>query len=228
MSTIALIGPDGAGKSTILDEIESQIGMPVKRVYMGIRFESSNILLPTTRLLLFFRRVRGGGPNGAAYDGSERNENRSFGLVSRVLRKARSTFLLLNLIAETWYRQAVAWSYQRQGYLVLFDRHFIADYHAFNYADPRLARYAGTRLQGFLLQRYYPRPDFVICLDAPADVLVARKPELPVERIALLREGYRKSSQQFSRFVFVDVTQPKGDVVAEVCTLIRKFVNDKP
>jgi thymidylate kinase len=221
MSTVALIGPDGAGKSTILEEIELQSEFPVKRIYMGIRLESSNIVLPTTRLLLYYRKIRAARSRGI-HSNSE-NKDPSPRFMSRI----RSTLLLLNLIAESWFRQVVAWQYQRQGYLVLFDRHFIADYHAFNHADPRLGNFAGTRLHRFILDRFFPRPDIVICLDAPAEVLVARKPELPPERIELLREGYLSSDQLFPQFFVVDVSQPKDTVVTEVITLIQQSIITK-
>lgn len=225
MPTVALIGPDGAGKSTMLEEITARSAFPVKRIYMGIRLESSNIVLPTTRLLLYFRKIRASSADGLS--NTTKNAGRSGSIVSKTLSRIRSVLLLLNLIAETWFRQMVAWYYQRRGYLVLFDRHFIADYHAFIHADPHLADYAGTRLHQYLLHHYYPRPDVVICLDAPAEVLVARKPELPIERIELLREGYRSAAQLFPNFTIVDVSQPKEKVATEIRMLIEVLVANK-
>jgi ABC-type branched-subunit amino acid transport system ATPase component len=51
MFTVALIGPDGAGKTTIGRRIEHTLPLPVKYVYMGVNLDSSNHMLPTTRLL---------------------------------------------------------------------------------------------------------------------------------------------------------------------------------
>ena len=57
MFTVALIGPDGAGKSTISRRLQASINRPIKYVYMGINLEASNIMLPTTRLMLALKRA---------------------------------------------------------------------------------------------------------------------------------------------------------------------------
>ena len=78
-------------------------------------------------------------------------------------------------MAEEWYRQGLSVAYRRRGSIVVFDRHFVADYHAADVAAP--ARTTSRRVHGFLLSRLYPKPDLVIFLDAPppTDTLAAVK-----------------------------------------------------
>ena len=63
MFTVALIGPDGAGKTTIGKRIEHTLPLPVKYVYMGVNLDSSNHMLPTTRLIKALKRMRGAAPD---------------------------------------------------------------------------------------------------------------------------------------------------------------------
>ena len=56
--TLALIGPDGAGKTTVARRLAEVLPLPVTYLYMGVSPESSNLLLPTTRLVHAIRRAR--------------------------------------------------------------------------------------------------------------------------------------------------------------------------
>src|SRR5206468_11488099 len=49
--TVALIGPDGAGKTTVSRRIEQSLPVPVKYIYMGVNTDASNVMLPTTRAI---------------------------------------------------------------------------------------------------------------------------------------------------------------------------------
>ena len=60
MTAVALIGCDGAGKTTVAEMLMSRHPFPVRYVYMGVNAASSNISLPTTRLVyeMKVRKVR--------------------------------------------------------------------------------------------------------------------------------------------------------------------------
>ena len=51
MASIALIGPDGAGKTTVTRFLEASSLLPFKYLYMGINLEASNVALPTFRFI---------------------------------------------------------------------------------------------------------------------------------------------------------------------------------
>lgn len=200
MPAIALIGPDGAGKTTLTRMLRDSGVLPFRCLYMGVNTSSSNVALPTSRLV-------------------ERSRSRTGATVSRrprgpVWRTAR----LLNRIAEEWFRQSVSWYYQARGYTVLYDRHYLFDFSSelATGVDEGLDK----RLHRRLLQAFYPRPDMVIVLDAPGSVLYARKgeltpPELERRRMALLRAGARQPG-----FVRIDATRPLLEVYAEIESLV--------
>ncbi len=59
MVTVALIGADGAGKTTIGHRLEKESTLPMKYIYMGENPESGNHTLPTTRMILKVKRALG-------------------------------------------------------------------------------------------------------------------------------------------------------------------------
>lgn len=219
MTTVALIGPDGAGKTTIAARLPDVLPVPVRYLYMGVSAESSNVLLPTTRIVRRLKRATGAAPDTAGPPSHGPRTPRSRSFIKRRMRDARSVLRLGNRFAEEWYRQWLAWRWQRSGAVVVFDRHFFIDYHAYDVAGED--RSLSQRVHGIVLARFYPRPDLVIYLDAPGDVLLARKGEGTVEALEARRGEYRAVRQLVKDFVEVDATQSLEAVTADVADAIR-------
>lgn len=198
--------------------------LPMKRVYMGINLEASNLMLPTTWLLVVAKRAAGGRPDMAGPYETDFSKPPPKNPVKRVLGGVKAWALLANRVAEEWFRQAVTFIYLKRGYHVLFDRHFVLDYyfHDMQYHDRR--KPLTRRIHGYLLSRFYPRPDLVIALDAPAEVLFARKGEGTVEILARRREELLSLRSAMPAFVVVDATQPAEQVIEQTAQAIRDFV----
>lgn len=228
---IALVGADGAGKSTISHMLESaELPWPVKRIYMGVNLEASTDLLPTTRLLFAAKRLRRriSGDDGrhrtqnaraAARAGPAGGSRRPAGPFSKGSLKDAAR--LVTWMTEEWLRQALAEVYARRGYIVVFDRHFFVDYHG----SDELVRSAAptSRLSTahrWMLEHLYPKPDLVVCLDAPAEVLRARKCEDSIEWLEARRQQYLRLAEDVPAFVRVDVDRPLDEVFSDVLRVI--------
>jgi thymidylate kinase len=226
MFTVALIGPDGAGKSTIGRKLEKISPLPAKYIYMGVNLESSNMVLPTTRLLLEAKRARGQRPDITVPRHLYQPQTRP-SLVKRIKTSLRAAFRMANLMSEEWFRQAIVWYYQFRGYYVILDRHFYFDYYAHDVANKDPRRPLHIRLHGFMLEKIYPKPDFVIFLDAPSEVLFARKPEGTLESRERRRQEYIQLRDAVKAYAVVDVSRPEEDVLREISELIMKFHYNK-
>lgn len=226
MQTIALMGADGAGKSTIIRRLTISLPMPVKQIYMGENFDSSNFVLPTTLLWHKIKRLSGkeldtnGPPDPNKAKPLPKNP------LQRVAWEMKSGLRIANLIAEEWFRQLVAWYYQLRGYVVIFDRHFFFDYYAHHIAN-NLEQPVGNRLHGSMLKHVFPRPNLVIFLDAPPEVLFARKGEGTIELLEHRRQEYLQLSDMVKNFVIVDATQSVDEVTKQVSDLILDFYSSE-
>jgi thymidylate kinase len=227
MFTVALIGPDGAGKTTLAKHIESSFPVPVKYLYMGDNIESSNHVLPTTRWLKK-RQGRSAkspslkiavqvGTNGSATAQSRGN------LVSKSLKLFKKVVGFANRLLDEKYRQLVASYYLRRGFLVLFDRHFIYDYYHFDIRPENGARPLKRKLHGFFLKHSFKEPDLVICLDAPGEVVFKRKGEFSVEFLEKRRSQYLDLKNVIKNFAVVNVNRDLEIVKQEVSSIIWQF-----
>jgi thymidylate kinase len=228
MTTVALIGADGSGKTTVAHALPTVLPHPVRYLYMGVSAGSSNVMLPTTRIVRRVKRAIGAPPDtaGPPTHDAIAARRRPSSLPRRMLRAGRATLRLANRSAEEWYRQLVAWRWQRQGAIVVYDRHFFLDYHAYDVSGAH-ARSMEQRIHGLLLRRL-PKPDLVVYLDAPGEILLARKGEGTVEALEQRRAEYRAIASLVPQFVEVDATQPVEAVVRAVADSILDVTENQP
>lgn len=203
--TVAIIGPDGAGKTSVARQLPDLLPVPARYLYMGWNYGASNVLLPTSRL------VRRRGPKGA--DGRRTMR----GVASRVAAGIK----LANLVAEAWYRQIVANRWSRAGYLVIFDRHFVADF-----PDSK-GRQAGSplrRVRHAILRHAVPVPAILIYLDARPETLLRRKGEGTVESLERQRAAYRTLIARHRRAAQVSAEAGLVDVSSRVAAKVMELM----
>ena len=225
--TVTLIGPDGTGKSTISKKLQNLLPLPTQYIYMGINQEATNFTLPTTLLWKKLKRVSGRQTDMGGPPDPNRIQSPPKNPLKRMIRELKSGFWIANLIAEEWFRQCVTWYYVSRGYVVIFDRHFYFDDYKYHIAKSSTHRTLAERIHGFFLNRLFPKPDLVIFLDAPAEVLFARKQEGSVELLEQRRQEYLQFQGRVKRFVTVDTTQSIEEVANQVCSFIMDFYRSK-
>jgi thymidylate kinase len=223
MFTVALVGPDGVGKTTIARQLEQEFPLPLKYLYMGDNIDSSNTMLPTTRWWKTRQRRQATthqSRNGAASQGMRSTRGNP---LRRGTRAVRKTLGFVNRVFEESYRELVAVLYVWRGYIVLFDRHFALDYYHFDIDPEAPPRSFKRRLHGLLLKRICREPDLVICLDAPGEVVFARKGEFSPDFLEKRRHQYRDFGGIVKNFQVVDADRELPRVIGDVSRTIATF-----
>lgn len=226
MATIAFIGGDGAGKTTIARKLEQHPKIRAQYLYMGLSTRSSNVSLPTSRLVVFIKRYL------------YRNKQQKMGKVpsadipaneleySNTKRNAVWIFArFLNRLAETFYRQGVSLVYQLRGFNVIYDRYYLYDIvpDLLNLNKNDKDEWDMYLLYWFMCH-VFPKPKLVIFLDAPAEVLFARKGEASLEYLQKQRESFIAQGEKLRNFIRVDATQPLDVVQEQVTQSILKLL----
>ncbi len=244
MFTVSLIGPDGVGKTTIAKQLETSFPLPIKYLYMGDRSTASNYMLPTTRWwknrIIKLKTSKGSTGDEAARiqskqlptDYLEQPEKRlvplallrGFRIVSKLLRKSLG---FINRILEEWYRQLIAFTYSRRGFIVIFDRHFTFDYYYGGIQSQNGDSSIRRRMHRFLVKHAYPKPDLVICLDAPGEVVFKRKGEFSPEALEVKRTQYLSLKTVATNFAIVNADRKLKLVVQDVSDLIFQFYRNR-
>jgi thymidylate kinase len=172
--SLAILGPDGAGKTTLARALVASVPIPALYVYLGIWQQSP----------------------------LEDRLQRVFG--ARLLLRLSS--LLVKAVRIGYHR--------RLGRLVVLDR-YTSD------ADlPGRGLDRKARVSARLARMTNLRPDLMLLLDAPAEVMRARKPEHDLAEIQQLRRAYLDMVGRFPQMVVLDAAQPLDAVRRQAAAVL--------
>ncbi len=172
---VAILAPDGAGKSTLVKTIGDTYAFPVRRFYMGLYSRQASIL--------------------------HRIDLPGIGFAARIV--------------SLWWRCLLAGYHQARRRLILFDRYTYDSL----LPSPR-SQSRSSHWRRWITARACPAPDLVIVLDAPGDLLYARKGEHSPGYLEQQRQGYLALTRSLPQAVVVDATHDADHVRREVTALI--------
>jgi len=177
---VALLAPDGAGKSTLAAELAHGWPGPGWTTHLGL------------------------------YPSGER-------------RIAVPGLRLAVRIARLWRGYALGRWWRARGGLVVFDRY---PYEAL--LAPTVHTSLPNRLRRAVLSRSLPAPDLVVILDAPGEVLAARKDEHSAAELEDQRQAYRALASALPTPVaVVDAARPLADVRRDVADAVWRASLDR-
>lgn len=217
MFTVALIGGDGAGKTTVAKDLIEILPWKVKYLYMGPSTISGNFALPTTKLARLMKlkidKKTTDKKNGRAEPGEPTSNDLHYGKKKRNLFWIYARFL--NRMLEAYWRQLLSLSYRLRGNVVLYDRHLLFDAAPKNPSKVKLNNRLLVRIEYWILLYFFPKPDLTIFLDASPEVLYSRKGEASIKHLNSRREATLKLGKRIKNFVRVDASQSYEQVFEE-------------
>lgn len=172
---VALLAPDGTGKSTLAASLADSFYFPARSLYMG-----------------FDQRRPDATPNRTPP---------GIGLGLRLFR--------------AWHQYLNAKVHEARGRVVIFDR-YTYDYRI----PPVLPPTRSRRFRRWVLAHACPGTDLVIVLDAPGEVIYARKQEHPLRVLEERRRVYRHLAERLDHAVVVDASREADEVRREVESVI--------
>jgi thymidylate kinase len=182
---IVVLGPDGAGKSSVIQKLTQdlcKVGCNVKVRHLK------------PQIIMVWR------------DNQEPVTLHPHGKPPRSA--LTSVAKIFTWLIEEWYAHLFL---DKQGTVLICDRY----YHDL-LVDPIRYRYGGPFWIARLVGRLMPQPELWLLLDAPADVLQARKQEVTWKESARQRQEYLVFVGKQLKHVIVDAAQSLDRVVIEV------------
>ena len=194
----AVVGPDGSGKSTVVERALADLA-PAFRGTTRVHLRPS--LIPRRDL-------------GATVTDPHARPARG-----SVLSTAKLAGLLLDYLAG--YASRV-WPLRVRSTLVAFDR-----YYQDLLVDPRRFRYGGSMMLARWAAKLVPHPDMWVLLDAGPDVLRARKAELPPVESARQRQEYLSVVGRLREAIVVDAARPLDQVALDVEWAVLRLLEQR-
>ena len=192
MPFIALLGCDGSGKSAVISQVT-----------MNFRAAGSSVICG------HWRPTAVSGKSADSLAAAAPHGKPPHGPVKSILK-----------LGWLWFNWWLGWWKELRGAsrcgLVLFDR-----FHGDLLIDPLRYRYGGAIWLAKLASQLMPQPDLILFLDAPPEVLLARKQEVSHEALERSRKRYLQFGKRHRQFLLIDVNRPLEDVVEDVMSQIN-------
>lgn len=191
---VVFLGPDGAGKSSVVRAVRQQLGPAF--------FNTACRSFPPALM--------------------NRGDEVSFSASARPHDVAQRSPIASTLRAVCYWLiyQTIGHLFtirveRARCFLSLNDRHFVD-----TLVDPRRYRYAGPKRLLNWIWRVTPKPDLLILLAAPPQVIQSRKPEVTPQETARQCLEYRALARNIPMAAVVDTSVPLSQTVREVAGIL--------
>jgi thymidylate kinase len=195
---VVVLGPDGAGKSTLIDELQATLAKAFRGTAV-FHFRPN----------VFRRRQK----KDAAADPHGQSP------YSPGLSLLKLSYYILDYC--TGYLLKLLPRLVRST-LILFDR-----YYDDLLVDSRRYRYGGSRSAIHVGHRFVPSPDLFLILDAPEDQLLARKREVGQEELQRQRKRYRELAAELPNAILLDGSLPPKDVAGNASRVVVDHLHNR-
>ncbi len=195
---VAVFGPDGAGKSTLIRHLSERVRKAFRN---NDRFHLRPGIMPSRLAAIPADDPHGRPPQPWI----------------------RSTLKIAYLLLD--YSLGYLWRIRprlSRSSLVLFDR-----YYDDLMVDSRRYRYGGPPWLVRLARRLVPTPDMYMFLDVSEDELEARKREMSREELRRLRGAYRKLALQLPNAILLDGSLPAATVARHASEMVLHYLRDR-
>jgi thymidylate kinase len=189
---IVILGPDGAGKSSVSQGLIRRLDLAGRAVAM--RYLKPDLVV-SRRGDAAVNTVPHGKPPRSALP---------------------SLAKIIVWLMEEWYANLF---WDKKGTLLICDRY----YHDL-LVDPKRYRYGGPAWAAELVGKLMPQPILWILLDAPAEVLQARKQEVTLEESARQRQVYLDFVRKQRQHLIVDASQSLDRVITEIAKVLMEDI----
>lgn len=196
---IAVIGPDGCGKSSVIREISRQLAPAFRQV-------DFQYLRP--RLWLSPATLNPPATNPHAIP-------------------PRNPVVSLGKLLYFWFDYTLGYLFKLRpmrvfSTLVIFDRYYYD-----LMVDPLRFRYSGPLWLARWMCPFIPHPECIILLDAPPEVLQSRKQEVPFEETARQQQAYQHVISRQAGGTVIDAGQPLEQVVSAVNQVVLTYLANR-
>lgn len=198
--SIAVLGTDGAGKTTIIDAISEPLN---EAVHNALFYEHMRPNLIPNIAQLFGREKQ----SGTVVDPHEAETSGFIGSLLRLL------YYSTDYIFGYWFK--VYPVTVKKSSIWIFDRYYY-DY----LIDPKRARMNLPNWVIKIMRFFIPEPDLILCLGASPEVIHTRKPELPLNEVITQVNKLKIFCENESKATWIDTGIPLDDTINQAIEVI--------